>query len=181
MALPHLKTSTSPIRNIKEKSIKSQESLTKSCKTNNFSKPIHNYFVISPLAPKKLKYGIKAKKSSEIRNPMTIIDAYNKERVLSELKDETMISRYFKSLKPRMLNFISPIVLRHSKIHIAPHVSMVNPSICSDSLNKPHKVKRSLDARKKYIISKTPELAKRISIDSSYENLDTSTLLDYEL
>lgn len=181
MALPHLKTSTSPIRNTKEKSTKSQESLAKSYKTSNSSKPIRNYFVISPIAPKKLKYGIKTKKPSKIRSPMTIVDAYNKERVLNELKDETMISRYFKSLKPRMLNFISPIVLRHSKIHIAPHSSMINPPIYSESLNKPHKVKRSLDVRKRSIISKTPELAKRISIDSSYENLDSSTLLNYEL
>ncbi|OMJ83344.1 hypothetical protein SteCoe_15743 [Stentor coeruleus] len=181
MALPHLKTSISPVRNIKEKSTKSQESLTKSHKTNNFSKPIQNYFVISPLAPKKLKYGIRTKKPSEIRNPITIIDVYNKERILNEFKDETMISRYFKSLKPRMLNFISPIVLRSSKIHIVPHSSMINSSISSESFNKAHKVKSSFDAKKRSIISKTPELVKRVSIDSSYESLDTSTLLNYEI
>lgn len=97
------------IRPIKNKSAKRVEKNSPKpdlrSKHSILLKPSPRYFVISPFIPKNLVFLTNPKRKE--KSPLRVVEAYNKEKPNEEV-DSLNDFKYFKSLKPKELNFVNP-------------------------------------------------------------------------
>lgn len=74
-------------------------------------KPSKGCFIISPFIPKKLSFLTSPKRKE--KSPLRIVEAYHREKPLEEERTGCGEFKNFRSLKPRILNFICPEKVRN--------------------------------------------------------------------
>ena len=161
MSLPFIKSPASPTRYQKKKLSYIKDGINCNSKPGSISRPNPRYFVISPLIPKKLKYG-KMQSRAVIKNPLKIVDAYNKEKMCQCCREDSVCSQYFKSLKPKLLNFLTPIARTPSRLKKTRGDDSSSRIVFFES--KTYKVRRCFEIKKR-LINITPDCTFQSSIE----------------
>ena len=136
-------------------------------------KPSQRHHIISAFIPKNLVYFTSPRKKE--KSPLRVIEIYNKEKPL-ETSDERN-SKYFRSISPKLLNFLSPAKL-HSKqlppIQIVKKKasSIISSKIIPDKLpNLRHKSSKTPDPTIKFSPKSSDDFSNYFDKISSYMNM----------
>jgi hypothetical protein len=141
MSFPYVQSPSTPLKVRENRYNRLNDADNGHANYRQIARPSERYFVISPLLPKKIKYG--RQKTRIEKTPFKIIEAYNKEKGLEDEKKESKCSHLFKSLKPKLLHFFSPA----SKVQSRAKKFSFHPSNLPDC--RAEKMKKYFDVKQR--------------------------------
>ena len=155
MSTPHARLTISPPRFIKDKPNKFNENFNKPINSPVIPRPFCKYIFSNPLPAKKNSYIKRKMIELQEKMPLKCIDAYNREKLQSNINVPFDYLKNFKVLQPNPINFMDPVSFYKEKTYF----NRKNPSIPSISPIRSNKnIKNSQNhINQKKINSRTPE------------------------
>ena len=148
MSITYNKQTNSPGRYFRQNSLRSHKNSKQNSEKLPIQKPVRKYYIISSVLPKKTKNFQLAKSDYEEKTPLKCVEAYNKEKLLSQDPQ----SKYFSRLKSKLFNLLTPLSFSKQTNDAYNNV----PSIAHKNSFFVYNRKKSFSKRK-YYSNKTPE------------------------